>query len=318
MSPDEQLAQRFAQQEQELRVQQTELEQQNEELRQINLEVELAHNRYADLFEFAPVGYVICDQVGLIEQINRVGCEQLGTVSSQLLGRQFSLFVDPRQRGTFTELLHRTFRTPAAEHGHQQAELRLVRRDGSRWDAQLECAALAGPRGLLARMVLTDVSALKRLQRETEHQAAENRLLTTELQSILRAMTHDLTRPLRQVVGFAELLGKTLEAPDAASARHLRHLLLAASNMETLTASLTEFFESSLLDQIFSELEPQTRGRQITLTHAPLPILKSDRQGLYMVLSHLLANAVKFTASCPEARIHVDVTSTAEYHLFSV
>ena len=331
MTQDEQLEQRFAEQEQELHVQQAELEQQNEELRQINLEVELAHNRYADLFEFAPVGYVVCDEAGLIEQINRTGCLQLSTDRAQLLGRPFSLFVDPHQRDLFNALLHQTFQTPRSEHGPHRADLRIVGQDGGRWDARMECTALAGPHGLLARMVLTDISELKRSQRDTEHRAAENELLNTELQSILRAMTHDLTRPLRQVVGFAGLLGKSLEAPDEASARHLKHLLQAASDMGALTASLTEFFQSSLpegapqrldlnglLDEIFRGLEPQTRGRQITLTHGLLPTVQSDRQSLRTVFSQLLTNAVRFTPAQREVRIHVDVTSTAESHVFSV
>ena len=349
MHQDEHLEERFAQQEQELHVQQAELEQQNEELRQINLEVELSHRRYADLFEFAPVGYVVCDEAGLITQINKVGCEQLGTGSSQLLGRHLSLFVDPRQRDRFTELLRQTFQTPrpeleqhASEHRppeNYRAEMRMVRRDGRRWDARLECTALAGPQGLLARMVMTDISELKRAQRETEHRAAENELLNTELQSILRAMTHDLTRPMRQVEGFAGLLGSSLHSPghaldhalDEASARHLKHLLMAASEMGALTASLTEFFQSSLpggspqpldlnhlLNRVFQELEPQTRGRQVALTHDPLPTVQGDRQSLHMVFSQLLDNAVKFTAPCPEARIHVGVHSTAEHHLYSV
>ena len=345
MHSDEHLKERFAQQEQELHVQQAELEQQNEELRQINLEVELAHNRYADLFEFAPVGYVVCDETGLITQINKVGCEQLGTDSSQLLGRHLSLFVDSRQRDRFSELLRQAFQTPrpqlgqpASEHRppeNYRAEIQMVRQDGRRWDARLECTALAGPQGLLARMVMTDISELKRAQRETEHRDAENELLNTELQSILRAMTHDLTRPMRQVEGFAGLLGSSLNSPDhaldEASARHLKHLLMAASEMGALTAALTEFFQSSLpggspqpldlnhlLNRVFQELEPQTRDRQLSLTHDPLPTVQGDRQSLHVVFLQLLANAVKFTALRPEARIHVGVHSTAGHHLFSV
>jgi chemotaxis family two-component system sensor kinase Cph1 len=322
---------RFAEQEQELHVQQAELEQQNEELRQINMEVELAHNRYADLFDFAPVAYVVLDETGLIEEINRTGCMQLSTDRTQLLGRPFSLFVDPHQRDLFNALLSQTLQTPRSEQAPHRADLRIVDQDGGRWDARIECTALDGPHGLLARMVLTDISELKRSQRDAEHRAAENELLTTELQSILRAMTHDLTRPLRQVVGFAGLLGNSLEAPDEASARHLKHLLLAASDMDALTASLTEFFQSSLpegapqrldlnglLDEIFRELEPRTQGRQIALTHAPLPTVQGDRQSLRTVFSHLLTNAVKFTPAQREARIHVDVVTTEESNVFSV
>ncbi len=41
----------------ELRIHQIELEMQNQELRQAREELEAERDRYADLYEFAPVGY---------------------------------------------------------------------------------------------------------------------------------------------------------------------------------------------------------------------------------------------------------------------
>lgn len=55
---------------QELQVHQIELEIQNEELRNIQSTMEANRVRYTSLFDNAPVGYVILDQVGIIKQFN--------------------------------------------------------------------------------------------------------------------------------------------------------------------------------------------------------------------------------------------------------
>jgi chemotaxis family two-component system sensor kinase Cph1 len=335
------LQQRFAEQEHELHVHKAELQQQNEELRQINLELELAHNRYADLFEFAPVGYVVCSERGLIQNINRTGSIQLGALQSeapqrkvqhpQLIGRQFALFLEAGQRAAFATLLSQVVQASGSENGSHQMEARMVREGGQTWDALLECTSLIAQGGLVARIVLTDVTVLKNAQRDTERRTGEVKLLNEELQTFLHAMTHDLTRPQRQVEAFAGLLGNSLHTLDEKSAKHLKHLLAAASDMGALTTSLTRFFQSGqpvgaeqaldlnrLMEVIFYETRPQVQGRQVTLTHDPLPTIQADRQSLHMVFTSLLGNAVKFTRPRTEASIHVGYQDAGDSHLFSV
>ena len=66
----------------ELEVHQIELEMQNEELVQARAEAEAVHHQYADLYDFAPVGYFTLTRDGTIhEQSNR--CESAGRGTQQ-------------------------------------------------------------------------------------------------------------------------------------------------------------------------------------------------------------------------------------------
>ena len=62
----------------ELQVHQIELEMQNEALRQAQDATDAALERYADLYDFAPVGYFTVDGQGTIRQVNLTGSSLLG------------------------------------------------------------------------------------------------------------------------------------------------------------------------------------------------------------------------------------------------
>ena len=62
----------------ELEVHQIELEMQNAELLQARDELEISRNIYAELYDFAPVGYFIFDRHGLIREVNLTGAHLLG------------------------------------------------------------------------------------------------------------------------------------------------------------------------------------------------------------------------------------------------
>ena len=63
---------------QELRVHQIELELQCQELQRAHAEAEESRNRYRDLYESIPLGYVTIDAEGNIYDLNPVGASLLG------------------------------------------------------------------------------------------------------------------------------------------------------------------------------------------------------------------------------------------------
>src|SRR5262245_23409277 len=82
----------------ELQVYQIELEMQNRELRETQAHLEEARDRYAELYDFAPVGYVSFNRHGVIEQINLQGAALLGRERTRVIGHPLAGFVPAEEK----------------------------------------------------------------------------------------------------------------------------------------------------------------------------------------------------------------------------
>lgn len=79
----------------ELQVHQIELEMQNENLQQAHLVLEESRDRYLELYEFAPLGFLTLTCNGMISEANLTGTAQLGVERKKLLHSRFANFVVP-------------------------------------------------------------------------------------------------------------------------------------------------------------------------------------------------------------------------------
>lgn len=149
----------------ELLVHKVELETQNEELRRAHLAMEEARDRYLDLYEFAPVGYISINREGLIRAINLTGSALLGVDRAKLINRRFSKFVAPQDADRW----HRQFLNMMehAKDGKHAFGLEMTRDDGTVFSAHLGCL-LREPSDSppLLRVALTDISNIKLAEKE--------------------------------------------------------------------------------------------------------------------------------------------------------
>ena len=130
----------------ELQVHQIELEMQNEALRQAQQALEEARDRYLDLYEFAPVGYLTLSAEGIIEAINLTGAKLLGRERRQLL---------------------RQFNNVKQHAAHLGMELALLRGDGTLFHAQLDGVPHKfDVCGTSLRLAFSDISARKQAEDE--------------------------------------------------------------------------------------------------------------------------------------------------------
>jgi|GEM_PF-1499648 len=93
----------------ELHVHQIELEIQNRELREAQQRLEEARDRYADIYDFSPVGYLTLDAKGKILGINLRGAAMLGRERSRLIDTPLTPLLWGGESRTFFEHLHRVF-----------------------------------------------------------------------------------------------------------------------------------------------------------------------------------------------------------------
>src|SRR3954463_10483328 len=105
----------------ELQVHQIELEMQNRELREAQHALEESRSRYADLYDFAPVGYCTLDPHGQILEANLGLVTLLGERRDGLKGQPLARFVRAEDRKGLQDHLARC----GAQHARATTELTL-------------------------------------------------------------------------------------------------------------------------------------------------------------------------------------------------
>ena len=101
---------------QELEVHQIELELQNEELKlAIEHIAKAADEKYVELYDFAPSGYITISKEGKIIEINLYGSQMLGEERSNIIGGKFGFFVSYDTKPIFNQFLKTVFDSKVKE-----------------------------------------------------------------------------------------------------------------------------------------------------------------------------------------------------------
>ncbi|MFT7250838.1 MAG: PAS domain S-box-containing protein [Flavobacterium sp.] len=95
----------------ELEVHQIELEMQNEELREAQHHLEEVKDQYTDLFDFAPIGYLVLDKKGIILKINLTACDLLGVERALIKGKPLSAYMRSGESRILFLKLQEAFKT---------------------------------------------------------------------------------------------------------------------------------------------------------------------------------------------------------------
>jgi two-component system sensor histidine kinase/response regulator len=332
----------------ELQVHQIELEMSNEALLETQEELEAALDRYRDLYEWAPVGYLTLDVEGRVTRINLTGAALLGWDRDALSECRFMTLVCPSDQDNW----RRCFLRVQGQALTDRAELTLLRGDGSPIHVRLDCSRQSCPSGYPAvRVTMSDMSERKQAEDALhQYRAQLEGLVRSRTAELLRAkdaaeagskaksdflanMSHEIRTPMNAIMGFTYLLQHDEPTPMqtqrlamiADAATHLMAILNDVLDIAKIEAGKIELAQccfslwAALADahDLIAE-QAQTKGLRLDMEHVSVPAwVVGDPTRLRQALFNLVANAVKFTE---RGRISVralllDAANDADVHV---
>ena len=157
----------------ELHVHQIELEMQNEELRRAQASLEAAKARYFDLFEMAPVGYVIVNETGQILESNLTAAALIGQPRGKFINKQINRTIHSDDQDVFYRMRKSLLETGTP----QTCKLRMVKPDGAAIWVRMHASVARDERSAAVfRISLGDISEIS--QKTEELRQSEERFRT--------------------------------------------------------------------------------------------------------------------------------------------
>jgi PAS domain S-box-containing protein len=147
--------------EEDLRTHRIELETQAEELRRTQLALEVSLNRYHDLYEFAPLGYLTFNRKALITDVNRAGTGLFWTYYGDIINHGLGRFIAPESQDEWA----RFFENVQNSASKQRCNLIFRLEDGSRFPARIEAVRLPdSSNGGEILVAITDITDIRQAE----------------------------------------------------------------------------------------------------------------------------------------------------------
>lgn len=179
----------------ELQIHQTELEMQNLELKEAQQQLEESRNHYADLYDYAPVGYLTVDQTGNIRSINLTGASLLEKERALLIGKPFITCFSHIDHQAFFHYLHDIF------NNSDKATLDLKVVNAQNHSRFIHLESIADDKNNMCRMTMSDISQLKEAIDGNHELLSENRRLLKELFRVQEKERRTLAYELHDELG---------------------------------------------------------------------------------------------------------------------
>lgn len=220
----------------------------------------------------------------------------------------------------FDALVHPDDRAPALERYHDhlagripvfEAEYRVRGASGEWiWVRARGRVVSRAPDGapLLTMGTFTDLTSLKESEARLNGLVESLRRSEAEIERFAHATVHELRQPVRQMVSYAQILGRrdgTLSPAQEAEYRQylieggarmtlLLDSLLAAFEQRTVTAAFQKVDLERVVRQVLDKLGGEIARSSADITLGPLPTVVGDPIQLGLLFEHLIGNALKF------------------------
>ncbi|MDD5204000.1 MAG: PocR ligand-binding domain-containing protein [Desulfobacterales bacterium] len=290
-----------------------------------------SEEKYKNLYDEAPVGYVELDSEGRINRVNRKMAEMLGYAAEEMLGKHmWNFVVEKREAEEAIRAKLSGYELPS-----DALERTYKRKDGPLIPVLIKDRVARNSEGKVTRIRVTVQDITERKQMEdvlrrsrdelelrVRERTAELESKNRELQEFTYIASHDLSEPLRKVETFGNLLmakkadwlddeGKDFISRMTGAATRMKELidaLLRYSRVETQGRDPVPVNLNNIAQTVASDLEVSIKKTGAHVEIGPLPIINGDPYQLRQLFQNLLSNSLKYCRSevKPLVKIHGD------------
>jgi len=253
------------------------------------------------------------DPDGQVISWNKGAERSKGFTEEEILGESFLRFYTPEDvaRGWPQHLLR-----VAEQRGHVEDQGWRVRKDGSRFWADVVITAIRDANGQLLGFGKVTRDLTERKQAEDEIRRLNRELIDLNLlkDRFVSAVSHELRTPVNAMMGFGSILEDEVSGPLNEQQHHyVRRILASADILLNLVNDLLDMsrlqagqFElspgptnlRSVASEVLGNLAALADQKHLTLANEVpeyLPEVVADCRRVSQVLTNLLHNAIKFT-----------------------
>lgn len=292
-----------------------ELEYQNEELRRIQADLEQSKDHYAQLFNDAPVAYVMVNRDQEILEANHLFCEWTGIEEGFLKNRKIQEWISPESQDPFYFHMRTVFQTGK----RRGLKLMMAMPDGNKPVKIQSNRMKKDIEQEFVRIAIVDVSrekqmeeAMLRQNKELEVARKKAECASQAKSQFLANMSHEIRTPLNGMVGFLQLMQET--KMDSEQREYLSYIHSSAQSLVKLLADILalssiEAKEAMMYHQCFSIVDLllmitekhryDIANKQVTIDlhydeKIPEEVLGAQSY-LQQILNNLMENALRFT-----------------------
>lgn len=188
----------------ELHVHQIELEMQNEELVLAKEQAEIAKDKYTNLFDFAPTGYITLSKKGEIMELNYCAATMFSKERSRLIKNSIGFFISLDTRPIFNSFFERIF----TNYTKETCEVIIAINDNPSIDVYIE--------GIIAQnneqcfLTIVDITERKQLEKAK----IESQRLNA-IGEMASSIAHDINNSLQSILGNLEIVMLRFDLPES-------------------------------------------------------------------------------------------------------